>query len=231
MSYHTNIVRLRAVSNSLGEWKDKVIFVGGATVSLYATRPLATSIRPTDDVDIVVELISMGDFYKLQEHLLKLGFKNDTESNIISRFLLQGLKVDFMPTDPSILGFSNKWYVDGVKNAVVFEMTNGESIRIFTSPYFIASKMEAFKTRGKSDLYGSHDLEDIVFVLDNRDSIAEELFASEKNVKDYLKTEFNTLLKNNSFEEALLGHVEQLGQTERKNRIVEILKDFVKNED
>jgi predicted nucleotidyltransferase len=230
MSYHTNIVRLRAVSNSLGEWKDKVIFVGGATVSLYATRPLATSVRPTDDVDVVVELISMGDFYKLQEHLLKLGFKNDTESNIISRFLLHGLKVDFMPTDPSILGFSNKWYIDGVKNAIVYEMTNGESIRIFTSPYFIASKMEAFKTRGKSDLYGSHDLEDIVFVLDNRDSIAEELFASEKNVKDYLKTEFNTLLKNNNFEEALLGHVEQSGQTERKNRIADILKGFVKNE-
>jgi hypothetical protein len=45
-----------------------------------------------------------------------------------------------------------------------------------------------------------------------------------------LKTEFNTLLKNNSFEEALLGHVEQSGQTERKNRIADILKGFVKNE-
>ena len=34
MSYHTNIVRLRVVAESLGEWKDRVIFVGGATVSL-----------------------------------------------------------------------------------------------------------------------------------------------------------------------------------------------------
>jgi len=228
MSYHTNIVRLRVVADSLGEWKDKVIFVGGATVSLYATRPLATNVRPTDDVDVVVELISMADFYKLQEQLLGLGFKNDTESNIISRFLIQGLKVDFMPTDPSILGFSNKWYIDGVKTAVVYKMTNGESIRIFTSPYFIASKMEAFKARGKGDLYGSHDLEDIIFVLDNRDSLAEELLSSDPNVKDYLKKEFDTLLKNKNFEEALIGHVEQSGQTQRKNRIMEILKDFVR---
>jgi len=140
MSYHTNIVRLRVVAESLGEWKDRVIFVGGATLSLYATRPLATNVRPTDDVDVVVELISMADFYKLQEQLLKLGFKNDTESNIISRFLIQGLKVDFMPTDSSILGFSNKWYIDGVKTATIYKMTNGESIRIFTSPYFYCFK-------------------------------------------------------------------------------------------
>ena len=179
-------------------------------------------------MDVVVELISMADFYKLQEQLLKLGFKNDTESNIISRFLIQGLKVDFMPTDSSILGFSNKWYIDGVKTATIYKMTNGESIRIFTSPYFIASKMEAFKARGKGDLYGSHDLEDIIFVLDNRDSVAEELLSSDADVKDYLKKEFDTLLKNNNFEEALIGHVEQSGQTQRKNRIMEILKDFVR---
>src|SRR3954464_5961722 len=110
MSYHTNIVRLKAVANALGDWKDKVIFVGGATVSLYASRPLAVSIRPTDDVDVVVELINRGEFYKLQEQLLEMGFRHDTQSKVISRFLLRGLKVDFMPTDPSVLGFSNIWY-------------------------------------------------------------------------------------------------------------------------
>ncbi len=227
MSYHTNIVRLRVVASSLGEWKAKVVFVGGATVSLYATRPLAITVRPTDDVDVVVELVSIGDFYTLQDHLLRLGFKNDMESPIISRFLLQGLKVDFMPTDPSILGFSNEWYPAGVKTSVEYNMSNGESIRIFTAPYFIASKMEAFKTRGEGDLYGSHDLEDIVFVLDNRDSINEELTNADPEVKEYLRKEFTVLLAKNSFEEALIGHVEQSAQIERKNRIMKILKDLI----
>jgi predicted nucleotidyltransferase len=224
MSYHINIVRLRAVSSALGSWKDKVIFVGGATVSLYASRPLAVSIRPTDDVDVVVELVSLSEFYDLQEHLLKLGFRHDMESNIISRFLLQGLKVDFMPTDPAILGFSNRWYPGGVKTAIECELNNGSSIRIFTPAYFIASKLEAFKTRGNSNLYTSHDLEDIIFVLDHRDTIDEEILNSDTEVNNYLRNEFAALLQNPSFEEALLGHVEQSEQIQRKDRIMLFLK-------
>lgn len=226
MSYHVNIVRLRAVSSALGTWKDKVIFVGGATVCLYASRPLAVSIRPTDDVDVVVELVSLGEFYNLQEHLLKLGFRHDMESNIISRFLLQGLKVDFMPTDPAILGFSNRWYPGGVKTAVEYELSNGASIRIFTPAYFIASKLEAFKTRGNRNLYTSHDLEDIVFVLDHRDTIEKDIFNADTEVRKYLSGEFAVLLQNPSFEEALLGHVEQSDQVQRKERIMMVLKNF-----
>ncbi|MBL7930660.1 MAG: hypothetical protein JNL60_02095 [Bacteroidia bacterium] len=227
MSYRTNIVRLRGVANALGKWRDKVVFVGGATVSLYATRPLAVSVRPTDDVDVVVELISINEFYDLQEYLLKSGFKNDIESKIISRFLIQGLKVDFMPTDPSILGFSNHWYPEGVKKSIEHTIDNIGAIRIFSVPYFIASKFEAFTTRGGRDIYASHDLEDIVFVLDHRDNIHEELNNADSNVKSYLKKEFALLINEKFFEEALLGHVEQSDQIQRKTKIVEILKKFV----
>ncbi len=38
MSHQTNITRIRAVSNALGDLRDQVVFVGGATVSLYADR-------------------------------------------------------------------------------------------------------------------------------------------------------------------------------------------------
>jgi len=227
MSYHVNIVRLKVVANALAEWKDKVVFVGGATVSLYASRPLAVSIRPTEDVDVVVELVSLVEFYSLQDHLLKIGFKHDMEAKIISRFLLNGLKVDFMPVDPSILGFSNRWYSDGVKNSVEYKMNNNETIRIFTPSYFIASKMEAFNTRGKKDLYSSHDLEDIIFVLDNRDEIEKELTEADETVQKYLKNEFTSLLKNPAFEEVLIGHVEQSDQILRKERIKKILVNFI----
>jgi hypothetical protein len=191
------------------------------------SRPLAVSIRSTDDVDVVVELVSTGEFYALQEDLLALGFKHDTESHVISRFLLKGLKVDFMPTDPSILGFTNQWYSVGLKTAVDHTLREKESIRIFTTPYFIASKMEAFKTRGKGDVYASHDLEDIIFVLDNRDTIEEELSVADTSVKEYLRNEFDLLLKNSSFEEALIGHVEQSDQMNRKENIVRLLRSFI----
>lgn len=228
MSYHENVVRLKSVANALGTLKDRVVFVGGATVSLYATRPLAISVRPTDDVDVAIELISLNEFYKLQDRLLELGFKHDISSPIISRFLLDGLKVDFMPTNPSILGFSNQWYPEGLKSAITCKLDEDMVISIFSSPYFIASKMEAFKTRGKSNLYWSHDLEDIIFVLDNRDSVEDELLNADAKVKQYLQEEFKILLNNASFEEALIAHVEQSDQTQRKNRIINMLKNFVK---
>jgi hypothetical protein len=69
-----------------------------------------------------------------------------------------------------------------------------------------------------------HDFEDIVFVLDNRDEIEEELMNADEKVKTFLKNEFDKLLKNKSFEEALLGHVEPYGQSMRKDKITNILK-------
>ena len=113
MSYHINIVRIRAVANILSDFREQIVFVGGATVILYASRPELTTIRPTDDVDIVIELLTTGEFYLLQDKLLALGFEHDMTAPIISRFLYQGVKVDFMPTYPAILGFTNRWYKEG----------------------------------------------------------------------------------------------------------------------
>lgn len=54
---HENIVRIKAIANILKSLGQPYVFVGGATVSLYATkRDLAENIRPTDDVDVVIEL-------------------------------------------------------------------------------------------------------------------------------------------------------------------------------
>ncbi|MEI9809551.1 MAG: hypothetical protein WDO16_17700 [Bacteroidota bacterium] len=79
MSHRINLTRIKAVSNALGELKDKVVFVGGATVSLYADRA-APEVRPTDDVDILVEISSRWDFAALEEQLRKIGFQNDISS-------------------------------------------------------------------------------------------------------------------------------------------------------
>lgn len=57
MSQHTNIVRIKAVANVLGQLKDKVVFVGGATVSFYPDRSVY-EVRPTDDVDVIVEILN-----------------------------------------------------------------------------------------------------------------------------------------------------------------------------
>lgn len=226
MSHIQNMLRLKAVADVLHDWKDQIVFVGGATTSLYVSSPKAIEVRTTDDVDIVIELVSLDAYYKMQDKLIEMGFKNDTEASIISRFIYQGIKVDFMPTEPDVLGFSNIWYKPGIENAVHVELDDGQNIQIFTTPYFLASKMEAFKGRGKGDFYASHDLEDIVFVLDNKDDVSTDLNQAPEDASRYLRNEFQQLLEKPSFKESLYGHVEQLDQTKRVKRILEILQDF-----
>lgn len=57
MSDHTNIVRIKAVNNALQELREQVVFVGGATVSLYADRTIF-EVRPTDDIDVIIEILN-----------------------------------------------------------------------------------------------------------------------------------------------------------------------------
>jgi hypothetical protein len=46
MSHQQNIVRIKAVHQALGDLSNRVLFVGGATVSLYTDRPTG-EVRPT----------------------------------------------------------------------------------------------------------------------------------------------------------------------------------------
>ena len=46
---------------------------------------------------------------------------------------------------------------------------------MITAPYFLATKFEAFHGRGNSDYRMSHDLEDIVTVIDGRPELASEV--------------------------------------------------------
>jgi predicted nucleotidyltransferase len=155
---HENLVRIKAVSEVLIGLKQEFVFVGGATVSLYNSNPeIVSDIRPTDDVDVIIELATYGGYAEIDEKLHALGFKNDIASGVICRYHLQGIIVDIMPTEPKVIGFSNKWYPEGFANAIDFKLDSNSTIRIFSLPYFMASKWEAFKGRGKNDYRTSKD--------------------------------------------------------------------------
>jgi hypothetical protein len=51
MSHNNNLLRIKAVHNALGDLQNNVVFVGGATVSMYRDR-MTEEVRSTDDVDI-----------------------------------------------------------------------------------------------------------------------------------------------------------------------------------
>lgn len=91
-------------------------------------------------------------------------------------------------------------------------MPNQISIRIVTAPYLLATKFEAFKGRGKNDYMSSHDLEDIVTIIDGREEVVEEIKDSSEEIRDYLIENFKITRREQAFLDTLPGHMNQYGR-------------------
>jgi hypothetical protein len=199
-----NIEMLQVVAKGLGTLKEDVVFVGGSVAELYASNPELSDIRPTLDVDCVIELHSRTAFAKLEDNLRALEFTNDISNGApICRWIYQGIMVDVMPTNADFLGFSNLWYAEGIENRVVKTLPNGTEIFVFPSIYYLATKLEAHKGRGGRDLRQSHDFEDIIYILENCSNILSDVTNTGEKIKGYLKDEFVELLTNDGLTEGI----------------------------
>jgi predicted nucleotidyltransferase len=206
---HEHIIRIKDVAKLLKRLNLPFVFVGGATVALYATFPDRTEdIRPTEDVNVVVELLSYAGYAEINEKMIALGFSNDMESGVICRFKILGLAVDIMPTDPNVIGFSNRWYPDGFKFAETIVIDGETSVKIFSVPYFLASKWEAFKSRGKRNFRASHDFEDMVFVFEQCHDLELKISNAPEDVRQYLWNEIGSMLDNDDFIEGVGCHMQ-----------------------
>ncbi|HLJ29419.1 MAG TPA: hypothetical protein VKY85_22110 [Candidatus Angelobacter sp.] len=112
-----------------------------------------------------------------------------------------------MPTDERILGFSNRWYKLAMESAQRVQLEDGLTIRVFTAPLFLGTKLEAFKGRGKNDYFASHDLEDVIAVIDGRPSLLVELQSESSDLGAYVASEVGNLLKQHDFIDALPGYL------------------------
>jgi hypothetical protein len=74
MSHSINVLRIKAVNNALGSLKGKVVFVGGAIISLYPDRQVF-EVMATDDVDVIIEILNYSARVELEEKLRTTGFE------------------------------------------------------------------------------------------------------------------------------------------------------------
>lgn len=223
----TNITMLQIVADGLEELKDEMVFVGGSIAELYANDPAASDIRPTLDVDCVNELSSRMAHAKLEENLRKKGFANDTSKDApICRWIYKEIKVDVMPDDEKILGFSNKWYHEGIENKITKPLPNGTKIFVFPPEYYVAAKFEAHKDRGGNDLRQSHDFEDIIYILDNCPDLMDNINKANANVKAYLKEECLNLINNPGLSEGIESALPYGSDSDRVEIIEEIIREI-----
>jgi len=191
-------------ARSLGDLREKLVFVGGCTTGLLISDPAAADVRSTRDVDVIVEIVSRAEYYALSKRLRSLGFREDPK--VICRWQHEDeLTLDVMPTDPNILGFSNPWYSGAIATATDHELEEDLIIRVVTPPYFCATKTTAFHGRGSGDYAGSHDLEDFLSVVDGRAELVGELRAAEDDVRAYVAAEVGGFLRQPEFVDMLPG--------------------------
>jgi urease beta subunit len=206
-----NVDLLERATVALGSLLPEVTFVGGATVALWLNDAAAAGARPTNDVDVVVELTSRTELHNFDERLRAAGFREDIASGVLCRWnhgpADDVLIVDVMPTESALLGFSNRCQRQAVPHAALMTLPSGAAIQAIPPPYLIATKIEAFHGRGRGDYLASHDLEDVITLVDGCDSLVDQCRRCEHDLQTYIASETGRLLAADGFQDALPGYL------------------------
>jgi hypothetical protein len=188
---------------------------------LLVTDPLADSVRATRDVDAVVSA-SRAMFHRIEEQVAERGFLRDASSDVICRWVhkASGVLFDLMPVEPGVLGFSNRWYPYAAQTAETVDLGEGVTIRLVSAVAFVATKLEAFTSRGAGDFMSSHDLEDVLNIVDGRGELVLEMRAAPAELRQAVAATLAPLLADPDFANVLPGLI---AEAERAGLVMERL--------
>ncbi len=227
MANESNLELIANVAEALGDLRERFVFVGGCATGLLITDPAAAPVRATRDVDAIVAVVSLADYQGLSEQLRARGFSQTLEEGEPPyRWTLSGMKLDVMPTADEILGFSNRWYAQAMQTANVVELRRDLKIRLVAPAYFVATKLEAFLGRGSGDYLGSHDLEDVLSVVDGRPELVSEIAQAEHALRAFVAEVFGRLIADESFIDRLPGLVLDGSPQQRTNIVMQRLTEL-----
>ena len=152
-----NVSIVELVAEALGELRAELVLVGGCSVGLLITDRARPAVRQTIDVDLVAEVVSLGDYYEeLSPRLRACGFVENGDH--MCRWTQGRLIIDVMPST-NVLGHSvNRWYEITVASAQKHTLPSGQQILVVSAPLFLATKLEAFHGRGNGDYLASTDM-------------------------------------------------------------------------
>ena len=203
-----NLEIIEIAAQALGPLCDELVFLGGCATALLITDSAAPPVRATRDVDTLAEIGSAAEYRELERRLREHGFEVDSSRGApICRWTGHGILLDVMPTDEQILGFGNVWYASAVAFSVRHRLPSGKEIRLIDPVHFVATKLEAFDGRGDNDFVMSHDLEDVICVLDGRPELEDEITDAMRELRDYVCNRIRDLVNTRQFVESLPGHL------------------------
>ncbi len=177
--------------------------MGGVALGLLITDEAAAPIRGTTDLDVIAEIFTYADYIAFSERLRQTQFTEDT--GLACRWHNGALTLDVLALNKEVLGFTNIWYGPALRHASTVSLPGGQAIRVITAPFFLGTKMEAFRGRGRMDFQVSHGLEDFVAIMEGRETIVKEIAESPRDLRDYLADTAKVLLAESRFLDVLPG--------------------------
>ncbi|MAY84487.1 MAG: hypothetical protein CMP59_10180 [Flavobacteriales bacterium] len=215
----------KKIAKALGALNNKVVYVGGAVVSLYINDPSAEDVRPTKDLDLTLQIASLSELEALREELVSRGFVQSAQDKVVCRFRYDDVLVDVMATEAIGWAPGNRWFASSFHLAIEYPLDD-ITIKLLPLPYFLATKFDAFFDRGIKDVWNSHDYEDIIYLLNYHTELVKLIADAEKTVKEYLKECAVRILKNERLQEAIIGNLYHEAQEERYYLIINKLKEI-----
>ncbi|EKO3607012.1 hypothetical protein M6C35_001920 [Vibrio metschnikovii] len=211
------------IAHSLGEdLLAQVAFIGGATVSLHLDDAQPIDICSTKDVDFIVSVSSYYGYQQLAEELSRRGFKlsipEKGEETPMCRFECEGILVDVMPDKKDVLGFSNPWFQVGLREAVPYTLPGGLTIKIAQAKHLLATKLVAFDDRA-DNMLSSKDAEDIVVLVNGRDSLLDEVKKSPIELRQFVQKAMSKFTANSDFDYLLMSALN--GEEEERIEMIE----------
>jgi predicted nucleotidyltransferase len=204
----------------------RFVFIGGGSVPLHVTvRRKEAEYRATKDIDVVIPAATYADYNAVGEQLRKLGFADDLQLPI--RWHLDDLMVDILPAKDIGHGMGNRWFHLVLEHAVKRELAGGTIVELAVAPVLLATKLEAFRDRGKADPLASHDLEDIITLLDGRPELVEETKKMPDDLQRYLAERSTMLLGLQELGYVLEGNLTTAtGDEERVAQVLARLREL-----
>jgi hypothetical protein len=121
-----NLAMLIAMAQAMGSLCDQVVFVGGCATGLLVDDAELMDVRPTEDVDAIVEVASLAGYHRMADNTPPF------------RWYWNRMQLALVPLDEKVLGFANRWYRVGYEEALAVELTGGLKLRHLSAPHFQA---------------------------------------------------------------------------------------------
>ncbi len=223
-----NLETLTRTARALEPLLPDLVFVGGTLTGILVSDPGASAVRATKDVDVIAQIAGHPGYLWANREMSRLGFSPDpTEGAPTCRWKKGELLVDLMGDAESDFGPTNPWYSEGFAGRETYVLPaspQGPALSIYglSAPVWLLTKWVAFQDRGKKDMVGSQDIEDILSVLDGRLELPIEISIASAKVRQGLAELATGLLSS----EAFIGHcLPCLG--EREELVINLLRALV----